>query len=327
MDSTPTATPSADSPLVLDEVGVPPPRSRGRQALRYFGWTVFFLFWLSVFTLVKLPEDRLKGLIQGSLTAALGSRGITYTAVRSDLSLGFTGLSYRMREVTLSIPGSEAPAKFDSVEVSPSLFSLLRGRMAGSFRVDAAGGGRLKGTASLAQTDIDLNVSAKDFDLGQTGVLALLAGVRGSALVRGDVTLEGDPTSPASMTGNLSLNLKNAVIEAQSLQGFPIPKLQISEGAVDVQINKGKATVRNLRLGKSDNAGDDVRAEAKGEVTLAKQLPSSSLNLKIQFKLSDHVKRSLVLLDALLGGGKQADGGYAYQLTGTLEAPFPTPIK
>lgn len=305
----------------------PPPPTRIRQVLRYAGWSMFFVFWLAFFTLFKLPEDRLKSYIQGSLTAALGSRGITYTSVRSDLSLGIFGLSYQMKDVTLSIPGSETPAKFDSISVSPSLFSLLRGRMAGSFRVDTPGGGRLKGSASVAQTDLDLSVTAKEFDLGQTGLLALLAGIRGSGLIRGDINLDGDPSAPASMSGNLSIELKKITIDAQSLQGFPIPKLQISEGVAELDIKKGKVTVRNLRLGKSDNAGDDIRAQVSGEVTLARQLGSSALNLKVQFKLSDNVKKSLVLLDALLGSGRQADGGYAFQLTGSLESPASSPIK
>ena len=43
----------------------PEPTSKLLRGLRIAGWTFFTLFCLLTFTLIKLPEDRIRNLVQG----------------------------------------------------------------------------------------------------------------------------------------------------------------------------------------------------------------------------------------------------------------------
>jgi hypothetical protein len=110
------------------------------------------------------------------------------------------------------------------------------------------------------------------------------------------------------------------------LYGFNIPKIAVSESVADVTFGKGKATLKTVRIGKTGNTAEDLRGTVTGDLLLAKSWDSSTLNLKIRFSLAESILKSFMLLDAILGAGKQPDGSYAFNLTGPLSAPMPIPI-
>jgi type II secretion system protein N len=114
------------------------------------------------------------------------------------------------------------------------------------------------------------------------------------------------------------MDLSKLVIEQQSVVGFALPRMNISEGKIDIAIEKGKLALKNVKLGKS---GDDLRANVTGDLVLGKTWDSSLLNAKVNFALSEMVTKALVLVDALLTPGKQPDGSYTYSLNGALSGP------
>ncbi len=299
--------------------------SRLKRILKMFAWTFLVIFLLLLFTLLKLPQDKVRGFIQGSISSALSSRGITLTADESDLSLGW-GISYKMKGVTLAPPPPAPPSKIDEIRISPSIFSLLVAKPGGKILIRESGG-TLEGSFSYRTNQIAVSFEAKEMDLGKIGVLAMAAGIQGSAVVTGTGTIQGDPGTPSSLTGDVALELKKIAIDAQRIQGFSIPRLSISTGQLNVRLENSKALVKTLRLGKPGNAEDDITGTASGEVTLGRQWESSMLNLTVQFGLSQKVLKSFGLIDALLGAGKQPDGTYSYQLTGPIVSPIPTPVK
>ncbi|MFZ9596514.1 MAG: hypothetical protein ACO3A2_10605 [Bdellovibrionia bacterium] len=79
------------------------PASRSQQLLRRLGWSAFGLFCLICFTLLKLPEDRVKNWVEGTISAQLAEKRVRFTAKEGHLSL-FFGLSYTMKEVDLFFP-------------------------------------------------------------------------------------------------------------------------------------------------------------------------------------------------------------------------------
>jgi len=297
--------------------------NRTLRVLRIVGWVLFGLFCLTVFTLIKLPEDRLKNYIQGQISNALSPRGISLSAAKSGLSVGF-GISYTMKDVTINLPPPEPAAHVDEIVVTPSLLSFAFGKLAGKVGIQQ-GDGLLTASFSTNQVNTSVDFDIKNLDLGKIGLLPMLAGIKGSGLATGKGSIDGNFSVPSTLTGDIKINLSKIILEQQSISGFSIPKLNISEAVIELKAEKAKASVKTLRLGKSGNAADDIQASVTGEMALGKQWESSTLNLKTKFSFSQNVMKSFALLDAILGAGKQADGGYAYTLTGPVMTPIPTP--
>src|SRR5688500_12752488 len=102
--TTANETPPGAPDLATADTGqIQPPLSRARRILRGLVWFAFALFCLIGFTLLKLPDDRIKAYALGTINAQLAPKGISMTAVQGYVSLGF-GISYVMKEVTLNLP-------------------------------------------------------------------------------------------------------------------------------------------------------------------------------------------------------------------------------
>ena len=303
------------------------PSSKFQKGMRRAGWAALFTFALLLFTLMKLPETRIKNYVQGNISAALAPRGITLNAAQSSLSVGF-GISYSMKDVTLSFATPQAPIHIDRIEVSPSILSMIIGKMGGRFWI-YNGDGTLKGAFSMStrstKQDIDASFTIHEMNLGKLGVFPLAANIQGSAIANGEASVTGDLNLPGTFNGSVDLNLNKITLDQQSIQGFAVPRLSISEGKIDVAMNQGKATIKTLKLGKPGSTTDDIIANVTGDIQLGKQWESSTMNLKTRFSLSQNVLKSFVLIDALLGNGKQSDGSYAFNLTGPLDSPAAAP--
>ena len=106
-----------------------------------------------------------------------------------------------------------------------------------------------------------------------------------------------------------------------------MPSINISELLSDLVIKDGELQFQNFHIGKRDSTQDDLIATVSGKITLNPILSSSTLNLRTNFMLSKKIQTAFVLIDTLLRPGKQTDGSYAYKITGTMNAPLPTPIE
>ena len=117
------------------------------------------------------------------------------------------------------------------------------------------------------------------------------------------------------------------MIDPQTIVGFAIPQLAISEGLIDVGFDKAKAVdPQRFTLGKPGATTDDLHGTITGDASLSRTWPASNLNVRADFGVSQNVLHAFVLLDALLGAGKQPDGSYSFKLNGPFNALNPTPI-
>lgn len=301
------------------------PQSRARHIVRVLGLSAFTLGTLFFFTVLKLPEDRLKNFIQGTLSAELGAKGISLSSGKSSLSMGL-GLSYVMKDVTLQPPPPQSPIRLERVSFSPSILSLILGRIGGSLVIDQ-GNSHLSCDVSKSNSRYSISYRAQSLDLGKLGLFALAANIKGTALAEGKGSLSFDESNLATLKGNASLNLSKLILEPQTVMGFNIPRIQVSEGKLEATFDNSKGKIQALKLGKPGNPADDIIAQMTGDLTLGRRWESSLLNTKVQFTLSQNILKSFILLDAILGNGKQADGSYAFNLTGPIEAPVSTPVS
>ena len=299
------------------------PDSKGTRILKTLAWGLLGVFLLSLFTLLKLPDDRIKAYVQGAIAAALAPKGITFTAEKGYISLGW-GVSYVMKGVTLEFPPPQPASHIDKISVTPSILPLILGYQGGSLAI-VSGDGKLGGSFSMKGSNISLSLDAKQIDLGKLGVFGVAAGIRGTGQLSGSAAVSGDMSIPSTLTGDIDLSLSKIALDPQTIAFFNVPKISISEGKIEISADKGKATIKTLRLGKAGSS-DDLQGTATGDIILGRNWDSSTLNAKVNFKLSDTLMKAFILLDSLLGPGKQGDGSYSLTLAGPVTAPNPTPL-
>lgn len=299
------------------------PATPGVKLVRNIGWGFLGLFALTFFTLVKLPDDKIKAYIQSGITTVLSPRGISLTAEESEINYLF-GIQYVMKNVTLELPPPEAPVKVDEIRVSPAFLPLFTGKMGATVEIKA-GKGSAVFTGAFRGGTVSGNLRADQFDIGNIALLKLITDVNGSAVVTGKADFSGSMDDFTTLDATLQLDLSKIVINAQSIQGFSIPTLNVSQGQVDIEIDHGKGQVRGIKLGKTSS--DDIKASVTGELVFGKALQNSTCNLKANFSFSESVLKSFVLLDAILAQGKQTDGSFAYRLEGPLLSPNPIPVS
>ncbi|OFZ53484.1 MAG: type II secretion system protein GspN [Bdellovibrionales bacterium RIFOXYC1_FULL_54_43] len=301
------------------------PPSRLTKSIRTATWIVSSLALLIFFTVMKLPEDRFHNYIQNQITSVLAEKGITYTAAESKIGIGF-GISYSLKDVTLRLPPPSPELHIDRIEASPSLLQLFFRKLAGDFRIENQGG-KLTGSFSMKirGPEIAFNFDANKLDLKKIGVFQFLP-VSGTAILDGAASLSGDMHTPSTLNGEGAITLSKVKVDNQTVAGFPIPAISVSESKFDYSIEKGKLHIKTLRLGKSGNSADDIHATVTGDITLARQLETSNIAIRAKFSLSQNILKPMILLEAVLAPGKQPDGGYAYDLSGPLSNPGYAPV-
>lgn len=293
-------------------------QTTARSIPKMIGLGFSFLGLILFFTLFKLPEAKITALIQGYVQSSLDPFGIYISDRGRSLSL-ITGLRYRLDHPTLELR-DQTRIELDELEVRPKLLSLFTGR-AGASAVLRQGKSEilldLLAKRDFVEADLDLN----DVDLSRFGLFAF-AGIKGSGTITGKSRVTGSPSDLATFNGAIDLRLKNVQLDEQMIIAFKIPSISVSEGTVNVEIKGGKVLMKNVQIGRPS---DDVTLAITGDVALNRNLNSSPLNLRVLFSLSPKTLSSLSFMESLIASARQADGKYAYKLTGPLSAPFPNP--
>jgi type II secretion system protein N len=291
--------------------------------LKRLGWIFFGLTCLILFTLIKIPREPLKNNLDAAIAQALAPHGASLSAQQTDLSFFLTP-SYDLKRITLSLPPPSRPVQIEELKISALFWPLFLARVGAQVQV-TANGGHLNSSLATRGSHLWVSFQADQLDLGKLGALPLLAGIQGTATLQGTGALSGDAQNLASLDGELKLQLAKLTLDPQSIEGFALPQLNIAEASAHVTVSDGKAMIHSLKLGKT--ATDDIQATISGEITLGKTVDLSSLNLKTKFSFSENLLKSFLLLDTLLGAGKQTDGSYAFQLTGTFANPISLPVS
>ena len=306
---------SADNSASVDAT----PVSAGKKVGKRIALGFFFVFLILLFTVCKLPQTRITGLIQGYVQLSLDPFGVYISDQGRDLSV-LKGFQYSLTKPAIEL-ADQTRIELNDLTVSPKFSALLSGKM-GVLASLHQGTSEIIVNAAGRGDKIDLNVTLTEVDLGKMGLFAYAAGLKGSGLVSGTVQIVGTLSDPNTLEGAIDLKIKKLHLDEQNLMGFQLPVMNISDGTINIQITGGKLLMKTVQLGKP---ADDLAASLTGDITLKRNVNSSILNLRAILGLSDKVKQSLSLLDSILGSAKMTDGRYAYKLTGTLGAPFPNP--
>jgi type II secretion system protein N len=290
--------------------------------LKFVGLGFLFLILVVLFTLTKIPETRVTSLLQSYVQSELDPYEIYLTDRGRSLSL-FTGIKYTLDHPTLEL-ADQTRIELDDLEVRPNLLSLFTGRFGAKATLHQSGA-ELVMNAAASRSKVETDINLKEIDLGKFGVLGF-AGLKGSGLVSGKVTVDGSVTDFASFNGTIDLKLKKLKLDEQRFMGFAIPETRVAEGTILIEIKNGKLVMKNVQIGRQS---DDLNATVTGDITLNRNLNASALNLRTVFAISDKLRGALSLLEGLIAPAKQSDGHYAYKMTGPVGQAnaFPDPQK
>ena len=300
---------------------IQPPR-RSVKVFKSSLWIALSLFFLLSFTLIKLPREQIQNYIFATISSSLSQQGYSITAEKTELSF-FLGLSYSMRDVKLTTPIGSV-LKIDKFTVSPAFLPVFTGKLGADLAIQTPGKGKIEGTFATNKKRFSSQFRINSVELKSSGILEALANISASGEINGSGELSGDYEKSSNSNGSIKLDLKKVVIDQQKIV-LNIPKMNISEAKAEVQITNGKVQIRTFNIGKPGTT-DDIQGTLGGELTLASAIENSSINLQTKFKLSENVHKTLVILDAFLSSGKQADGSYAFLITGTLSYPNYGPL-
>ncbi len=298
------------------------------------GWIFFGIASFLFFSVAKFPEAKIKAFIQAELTSQLSRMGIQLSSANSDLSLLF-GVSYEMTDVRLFFPKSSQPLKIEALEFSPSLSSILFGKLGGT--VDALiGGGELNLSFSGDKDGKKINLSfdADSVDFGKAKILNSISPVNGSFILNANGDLEGNPRNIQSMSGHFDFKISKFQIPPQkiTIQGLffspEIPSVvKIQDGQIQGHLKKGKLFLKKATLGNPKGKKSDLYFDASGEINLNQIFSNSELNMNVKFAIFGSLQKSFGLLDTLLKSYKRSDGSFAYRLKGPINRPIATPLK
>lgn len=314
-----------------------PLSKKGRLFLVVFG-VLLFLFFL----ILKLPEARVQNYLLGHIRIIAQNMGYTFQAEKVSLGIIF-GPSLKIENAKLkSVDDDSIVIPIEYLKIKPHITSLLpfftMKKVSFSLR---AFNGEASGVVGIAlnskslsyrqqlMEQISLDITAEEISVPK--ILNLFPNIPisvGSSTLDLKSDLFLDFVHPEVSTGKLHSALKNTLIPAQSMLGFNLPQVQISQIDADLSVSQGKILVRNFTIGQ-DIKKDDVVAKVTGELLIDNQanalnpLERFKLNNRIVFELSPKLKGSFPFLDAILGPAKDANGKYNYGLRGTLAFPSP----
>lgn len=325
-----------------------PPPSRARKFLRWSAASMGTLFLFVTFTVMQLPETRLKNTVQSLINQSLATRNMTMTSTRSELSIGL-GVLYTLEDVTLTHPDSPLPAKLKKVQFSPSILGLFLNRLSGTAALESGTGqaeihvsvggllsllrsktpsqGGTEEESGSTQHPLALQIHSENFDFGATQLLPFLIKTQLQFKVSGDAELNGTLGSPETYQGKVNWNLSQLRLPEQTVSGFKLPSLSMGSGQIQLDLENGSKKLNLTRVELGKLGAEDIAAQVKGVITLGRRMNESTLDSTLTLSVSEKVLQSIPLLQALLGMAKQPDGNFAYKLSGPLLTPFPVPLK
>jgi type II secretion system protein N len=290
---------------------------------------LFFLFTF-ILTLIKFPFDKIEGLAKSFVQKELKQNAhLNVQMEEFNLSLLF-GLKVSAVKVAIQ-DASPHPAfagwmKFDSVEISPSLFSLLFGQqivtaklVQGKAQVDLFGVKTAK--------SVKLNLQLKEVDLLKLPITDMLAHVQTFGVLNGKADISMNPDDLTSLSGLVDVKLSDWGLNAQTIFGFKLPHVGVSQGILQLDFKTSKMMITKFELGVAPYDKDDLYGRVHGDLQLVRVFAESVANFTMTFSLSEKIFKAIPFLDQLISDGKQLDGTYSYKVSGPLNNLEREPVK
>jgi type II secretion system protein N len=305
-------------------------------------WVGYPLFAFVVFLLalyLSLPKDRIEDLLENSASTFLNAK------VRADRDeFGLTlfsgpGVTASNVLVTMTPPNpNDKPVnyKVDDLTVHFSLWQLFHGFADTSFSGHIAGG-EVSGKYKSVPDEGVVSLDASGLSVGSLPIISAPGGIP----IDGKIDLKIDLNSPKNLipqtNGSVSVTINDATLgdgkakltipggDPFLAQGVTIPKISLGKLTGSVNVEKGKATFREVR-----GHSKDVDIELEGYIELRDPLILSVMHAYLKFKPSDAlIKRepTIELMNNMVLTAKRPDGYLGFSLTGVLSSLATLPSR
>lgn len=287
--------------------------------LIFFAFTSFFLYLL-------FPFNDLGDLVSSKVSEATGGQ-LYVTFDKLDISM-FPSPGLALENVfveSVFFPGIKA----QSLSASPSILGLMtfkpgvtiRGDkvLGGDFVLSTRGGGKTSNGKLKQKVDFEF----ENFKL--TDIIGLLdAPIRASGFLTGEFHSQVDPEFSEQPSGDIKLNIKQALIEESdfTVQSMPlsIPKMNLDPIEIDAKSDKGNIEIKKLSIGKP---GQDFSAQVNGRIQINFQKQGTNVfpaagpyDLNIKLQIGEVVKQKLGPFLSLLNTYSTAQNTYSIKIAG-----------
>ncbi len=253
-----------------------------------------------------------------------------YQVKVNDLSpSGLVGV--RAREVTVTTAdGTRIP--FDQLSVGLRLWPTMLGRR--SFSFDASiFDGRVVGFTEVSKTAERYQARVTGIDLSRAGVIRAATGLDLAGILSGSLDVTLDPKDPSKSTGDIDFQVKDGAIRGGKI---PVPGMDGGLTAPPVKLGSmaARGTVKGGRaeFGTLESKGDDVDFSAEQVfVQLQPRFEHSAISGRARLRPTESFWRNeqaaplKPLVEAGLASAKGKDGGYGFQIYGTIGKPMARP--
>ena len=236
------------------------------------------------------------------------------------VGVGMTSISLESRD-GLRIP-------IEKLDATLRLWPLLLGRR--SFSFDAAlFDGRVKGFAEEGKTMRRLMAKVAGVNLSRAVPLRKATGVVLAGTVDGDLDLTLDDKEPAKSTGHLDLAVERAAVNGGEVPvpgmggALTLPKMALGRVTAKAVVKDGKLTFERL-----DARGDDLEATGEGlylvvqpRLAFAPIFGKARLVIRDGFWKKSGTSGFKGIVSMALAQARGRDGGYGFQIFGTLSQP------
>lgn len=299
------------------------------KKIKKLPWITFFIFALLFFTFLKIPEHKIKNLIKNSVSSQLEKAGFYLHSESEELSLLF-GLNYVLKGVKLQYTGAPHAFEFDEVSVSPSLLSLVTGKLAGSFSAIRSNG-KIKSDFSINRENIETSFKIENLDPNQFGILPALTTLKANGSLDGNGEFSLNPNNLSTLDGEIKISIHKINVPTQTLKmdvfgngvkvPVRVPALSLNQGNIQLLFENGKGRIKEFKFGDKKNPQDDLALLLEGDIHLKKSALISDYNLKAFLDLTDRFEQRLGIARNFLNSYKKDKGSYALKAQGTFSRP------
>jgi type II secretion system protein N len=303
---------------------IDPRKWKLRAGQRTAAYVAFFALAFVVALRLTFPVEA----VRERLILDAGARG--YQIKVNDLSpSGLVGVRARQVTVTTS-EGTRIP--FEELTVGLRLWPTLLGRRAFSYDASLFEG-RIVGFTETSKTTERYQAKVTGIDLARAGVVRAATGLDLAGILSGNLDVTLDPKDPSKSTGSMDFQVKDGAILGGKIPvpgmegGLTVPPVKLGAIAARGSVKGGRADFGTL-----ESKGDDVDILAEQVfIQLQPRFEHSALSGRARVRPTDTFWRKeqvaplKPLIDMGLAAARGKDGGYGFQIYGTVGKPQARP--